>query len=176
MDINIRKEKPEDYSSVFELIEKAFRNEKYSDHQEHFLVERLRKSKAFVPELSLVAVVDNTIVGHILLTEIVIKTAENKIKSLALAPVSVLPEFQGKGIGGKLIQTAHQIARDLGYQSIILLGHEKYYPKFGYRLAEEFGITLPFDVPKENCMAIELQLNALKNIHGEVVYPKEFFE
>lgn len=176
MDINIREERPEDHSSVFELIEKAFRNEKYSDHQEHFLVERLRKSEAFVPKLSLVAVVENSIVGHILLTEIDIKTADHKIKSLALAPVSVLPEFQGQGIGGKIIQTAHQIARDLGYQSIILLGHEKYYPKFGYRPADEFGISLPFDVPKENCMAIELQPDALKNIQGAVVYPKEFFE
>lgn len=176
MDVTIRQEKPEDYLSVFQLIEKAFSDEKYSDHQEHFLVERLRHSKAFVPELSLVGIVGKNIVGHILLTEITIKNAKNKFKSLALAPVSVLPEFQGKGIGGKLIEAAHQRARDLGYTSIILLGHEKYYPRFGYRLADEFGIALPFDVPKENCMAIELQPDALKNIHGEVVYPKEFFE
>lgn len=176
MNIYIREERPEDYPSVFELIEKAFRGEKYSDHQEQFLVERLRKSTAFVPQLSLVCVVENNIVGHILLTEIEIKTSEEKIKSLSLAPVSVLPEFQGKGIGGKLIEAAHQSARDLGYQSVILLGHEKYYPRFGYLLADEFGISLPFDVPKENCMAIELQPDALKNVRGEVVYPKEFFE
>lgn len=176
MNINIREERPEDYLSIFDLIEKAFRDEKYSDHQEQFLVERLRKSVAFVPGLSLVAEVENNLVGHILLTEIEIKTPEDGIKSLALAPVAVLPEFQGKGIGGKLIEAAHERARDLGYESIILLGHEKYYPRFGYRLADEFGISLPFDVPKENCMAIELQPNALKKIQGEVVYPKEFFE
>ncbi|WP_316815431.1 N-acetyltransferase [Pedobacter nyackensis] len=176
MNINIREERPDDYRSIFNLIEKAFRVEKYSDHQEHFLVERLRNSGAFVPGLSLVAEVEDHLVGHILLTEIEIKTSEDKIKSLALAPVSVLPEFQGKGIGGKLIEAAHERARDLGYQSVVLLGHEKYYPRFGYRLAEEFGISLPFDVPKENCMAIELQPNALKNIQGEVVYPKAFFE
>lgn len=114
--------------------------------------------------------------GHILLTEIKIKTSDDEITSLALATVSVLPEFQGKGIGGKLITETHQRAKDLGYQSIILLGHENYYPRFGYKLAEEFGISLPFDVPKENCMAIELQPNSLKNINGEVVYPKEFYE
>ena len=142
----------------------------------HFLVEKLRKSEAFVPELSLVAEIENNIVGHILLTKIKIKTSDDEITSLALAPVSVLPEFQGKGIGGKLIKEAHQRAKDLGYQSIILLGHENYYPRFGYKLAEEFGISLPFDVPKENCMAIELEPNALKNIRGEVVYPKEFYE
>jgi predicted N-acetyltransferase YhbS len=64
----------------------------------------------------------------------------------------------------------------LGYHSVVLLGREKYYPKFCYRPADEFGISLPFDVPKENCMAIELQPSALKDIQGEVVYPKEFFE
>ncbi|NRF39607.1 GNAT family N-acetyltransferase [Pedobacter foliorum] len=176
MNINIREERPEDFHSVFDLIEKAFRDEKYSDHKEHFLVERLRKSEAFVPGLSLVCEVENKIVGYILLTKIKIKTSEDEITSLALAPVAVIPEFQGKGIGGRLIEAAHLKASDLGYQSIILLGHEKYYPKFGYHLACEFGISLPFDVPKENCMAIELQSDALKNIRGEVVYPKEFFE
>ncbi len=176
MHITIREEDKKDYLSIFDLIEKAFKDQEYSDHQEHYLVEKLRKSKAFVPGLSLVAEVENTLVGHILLTEIKIITTDDELTSLALAPVSVLPEFQGKGIGGKLISEAHQRAKDLGYKSVILLGHEKYYPRFGYKLAEEFGISLPFDVPKENCMAIELQPNALKNIRGEVAYPKEFFE
>ncbi|MGA6119155.1 GNAT family N-acetyltransferase [Sphingobacterium anhuiense] len=176
MNITIREEDKKDYLSIFDLIEKAFKDQEYSDHQEHYLVEKLRKSKAFVPGLSLVAEVENTLVGHILLTEIKIITTDDELTSLALAPVSVLPEFQGKGIGGKLISEAHQRAKDLGYKSVILLGHEKYYPRFGYKLADEFGISLPFDVPKENCMAIELEPNALKNIRGEVVYPKEFFE
>jgi len=176
MHITIREENKKDYLLIFDLIEKAFKDQEFSDHQEHYLVEKLRKSKAFVPGLSLVAEIENTLVGHILLTEIKIITSDDEITSLALAPVSVLPEFQGKGIGGKLINEAHQKATDLGYKSVILLGHEKYYPRFGYKLAEEFGISLPFDVPKENCMAIELQPNALKNIRGEVAYPKEFFE
>ena len=62
----------------------------------------------------------------------------------------------------------------MGYRSIVLLGHEKYYPKFGYQQADKFGIELPFDAPKENCMAIELTENGLKNVSGMVVYPKEF--
>ncbi|MCE7041379.1 GNAT family N-acetyltransferase [Dyadobacter sp. CY312] len=111
-----------------------------------------------------------------MLTKIHITSAKQDFSSLALAPVAVLPEFQGKGIGGMLIQAAHKRAKDLGYQSIILLGHEEYYPRFGYRVADEFGISLPFDVPRENCMAIELQPNALKGVHGQVVYAKEFFD
>ena len=176
MIITLRKEEPKDFKTVFELIEKAFESEEMSDHKEQFLVERLRKSNAFIPELSLVAQIDEKIVGHILTTKLKIRNNTNEFDSLALAPVSVLPEYQGKGIGGKLIIETHKTAKELGYKSIILLGHEKYYPKFGYEQADKFGIELPFEVPKENCMAIELVENGLNGVNGIVEYPKEFNE
>lgn len=146
-----------------------------SDHQEQHLVERLRKSEAFIPELSIIAEINNQIIGYILLTKInIIDENLNSHISLALAPVAVLPDFQGKGIGGKLIEFAHQKAKDLNFGSVILLGHENYYPKFGYKPATTFGIKLPFDVPEANCMAIEFVENALQNVSGVVQYPKEF--
>ncbi len=172
----IRQESHRDYKIVFNLIEEAFKTEPFSDHKEQFLVERLRKSDAFIPELSLVAEIDNTIVGHILVTKLKIKSEANTFNSLALAPVSVLPKFQGQGIGAKLILQAHKKAKELGHTSIVLLGHEHYYPRFGYKQAHTFGIILPFEVPKENCLAIELTENGLKGIHGIVEYPKEFNE
>lgn len=172
----IRQEVKEDYPAVFQLIENAFKNEDYSDHTEHFLVERLRKSSSFIPELSLVAIYNEEVIGHILLTKITIQNSEQSFDSLALAPVSVLPEYQQRGIGGDLIRTAHQVARNLGHQSILLIGHQTYYPKFGYQKAHTFGITVPFEVPKENCMAIELTKDGLKNVTGNVNYPKEFME
>jgi predicted N-acetyltransferase YhbS len=104
-----------------------------------------------------------------------IKDGKNEFVSLALAPVSVLPEMQGKGVGTMLIEQAHQKARELGYKSIVLLGHEKYYPRFGYQQADTFGINLPFDVPKENCMAVELTKGGLDGVRGMVEYPKEFY-
>jgi len=174
IEIIIRQEKAEDFKAVFDLIKSAFQNEPLSDGTEQFLAERLRKSSAFIPELSLVAVMGNKIVGHILLTKVKIRNSKNVFESLALAPVSVLPEFQGKRIGGRLIEQAHQIARELGYQSIVLLGHEKYYPRFGYKQANSYGIQLPFDVPAENCMAIELISGGLNGVSGMVEYPKEF--
>lgn len=176
MKITLRKEEPKDFKTVFELIEKAFESEQMSDHREQFLVERLRKSDAFIPELSIVAEIDGKIVGHILTTKLKIKNKTNEFDSLALAPVSVIPEFQGKGIGGKLIIESHNKARSLGYQSIVLLGHEKYYPRFGYKQADQYGIDLPFEVPKENCMVIELVENGLNGVTGIVEYPKEFNE
>ncbi len=124
----------------------------------------------------MVAEIENRIVGHILLTKLKIKNGQDEFDSLALAPVSVLPEYQCKGIGGMLIQEAHNKARELGYKSIVLLGHEKYYPKFGYKQADSFGIELPYDVPKENCMVIELTENGLNGVSGIVEYPKEFTE
>ena len=99
MEVHIRQEKPEDHEDVFSLIEAAFLNESNSDHQEQFLVDRIRKSYAFIPELSLVAEVDNKLVGYVLLSEITIQNDKNKFPALALAPVAVLPEFQSKGIG-----------------------------------------------------------------------------
>src|SRR3546814_4458689 len=112
---------------VFYVIEKAFENEGHSDHREQFLVERLRKSTAFVPELALVAELDGAVVGYILFTKIQIVNAHKRTTSLALAPVAVLPAHQGKGIGGQLINSAHEKAKDLGFGSVVLLGHENYY-------------------------------------------------
>ncbi len=176
MNIKLRKEQEKDYKAVFELIEKAFQKEVHSDHREQYLVERLRKSDAFIPGLSIVAELDGKIVGHILLSKIKIKNKTKTFHSLALAPVSVHPEFQGKGIGEKLILESHQIAKELGYKSIILLGHEQYYPKFGYKRADKYGIEIPFDAPPENCLVIELIENGLKDISGKVEYAKEFYQ
>ena len=176
MQVTIRQENNKDYPAVFSLIKKAFNTEEDSKPQEQFLVEKLRKSKVFIPKLSLVAEIDNTVVGHILLTKIEIKNKSKTFNSLALAPVSVLPEFQNMGIGGQLITQVHKIAVELGYASIILLGHENYYPKFGYVQAHTFNIEIPFEAPKENCMAIELIPNGLEGVSGIVKYPKEFYE
>ncbi|GAA5221641.1 GNAT family N-acetyltransferase [Membranihabitans marinus] len=174
--MTIRQETEKDHSEVFNVIESAFKEAEFADNTEQFLVERLRKSDTFIPELSMIAEIDGKIVGHILLTKLKIKNKSTEFDSLALAPVSVLPEFQGKGIGGKLIVEAHKKAKELGHKSIVLLGHENYYPRFGYKQADKYGIELPFDVPIENCMVIELIENGLKGVKGMVEYPKEFNE
>ncbi|WP_336958522.1 N-acetyltransferase [Chryseobacterium contaminans] len=173
--ITIRKEEEKDYEAVFKLTEEAFRDMEHSDHQEHFLVEKLRKSEAFIPELSLVAEDKNgTIAGHILFTKLTVENGTETFESLALAPVSVKPEYQNQGIGGQLILEGHRIAQQLGYQSVILIGHENYYPKFGYEKTSNFGISFPFEIPEVNGMAVELVKDGLKNKKGMVKYPKEF--
>jgi predicted N-acetyltransferase YhbS len=176
MNIVIRTETPADFKEVHNLVEIAFRTDEFSDHREHLLVERLRKSEAFVPELSVVAEKEKVIAGHILLTKIFIRNELESFSSLALAPVAVLPEFQNQGIGGKLINYAHAKAADLGFTSVVVLGHADYYPRFGYKRADLFGIKLPFEAPAENIMAVELIPGALKKVSGVVEYAEEFFQ
>ena len=175
MRVTIRQEKPEDYNTVAMLIEDAFRTERFSDHQEQFLVDRLRKSPTFIPELSMVAEHDGDVIGHILLTRININNDENSFKSLALAPVSVTPAHQKKGIGATLINAAHQKAKELGFNSIVLLGHETYYPRFGYELTSKYGIKFPFDIPEKYCMVKSLTEDGLNGVNGLVEYPEAFY-
>lgn len=173
--MNIRTEKPEDYLITEEVVKKSFIDAPHTDGKEWLLVKKLRASDHFIPELSLVAEKDNKIIGHILFTPIsIISAGSKKFKSLALAPVSVLPDFQGHGIGSQLIEVGHRIAKDLGCTSVILLGHPEYYPRFGYRKASVLGISAPFDVPDEAFMAKELMAGALDGVSGVVEYPIEF--
>ena len=165
----IRQENKNDYEEVYNVIKIAFETAEHSDGNEQDLVVALRDSDNFIPELSLVAVKDSKIVGYILFTKIKI----GKYEELALAPLAVLPEYQNQGIGRKLIEEGHKIATGLGYHYSIVLGSEKYYPKFGYIPATNYGIEAPFDVIKENFMAIKLT-NTVEEIKGVVQYAKEF--
>ncbi len=175
MNIEIRQEQSQDHEAVYNLTEKAFREMPYGNHDEQELVGRLRKSSAFIPELSMVAIVNGEIVGHIMLTRNRIINDREVFESLTLGPVSVPPEFQRKGIGSLLIRAAHEKARGMGYTSVLLVGHEKYYPRFGYRPASGFGILSPIEVPDPVFMAVELVPGALQDVAGTVEYPGEFF-
>ena len=165
----IRQENQNDYKEVYSVVKKAFETAEHSDGNEHDLVTLLRNSKNFIPELSLVAIEDNKIVGYILFTKVKIGDYEE----IALAPLAVLPEFQKKGIGGSLIKKGHEIAKKLGYHYSIVLGSEKYYPKFGYVPAIKYGIEAPFQVDNENFMAVKLN-NSITEIKDIVEYAKEF--
>ena len=167
--LEIRQETKKDYEEVYNVIKTAFKTAEYSDGNEQNLVVALRESNNFIPELSLVAIQDNKIIGYILFTKIEI----GEYEELALAPLGILPEYQRQGIGKKLIEEGHKIARRLGYHYSIVLGSEKYYPKFGYIPARQYGILAPFKVWNENFMAIKLN-DTNKEIIGVVKYAKEF--
>ena len=164
----IRREKKEDFKSIYEINYQAFKQKNESE-----LIERIRGSKNFVPELSLIAETNGRIVGHILLSKIKIK-GEKEYESLILAPMAVLSELQKQGIGEKLITEGLKKARELGFSSVIVLGHKDYYPKFGFEKASKWNIKCSLEVPDEAFMAIELNIGALTEKSGIVEFPKEF--
>ena len=165
----IRQENIRDYEDVYNVVKTAFETAEHSDGNEQDLVVALRKSENFIPELSLVALKNNKIVGYILFTKVKI----GQYEELALAPLGVLPEEQRQGVGSRLIEEGHRIAKKLGYHYSIVLGSEQYYTKFGYVPAIKYRIKAPFDVPDENFMAIKLN-NSPSEIKGVVEYAKEF--
>lgn len=165
----IRTEQSTDYASVYQVVKDAFQTAEQTDGNEQDLVNALRKSSSFIPELSLAAEINGKIAGHIMFTRLQI----GGHTALALAPLSVLPDYQRQGIGASLILEGHKIARSLGYSYSVVLGSEKYYPRFGYLPAEKFGIQPCFEVPSENFMAYKLCENA-PVISGVVKYAKEF--
>lgn len=169
--VTIRPEKPEDYQRIFEINKKAFKGE-----VEARLVGKLRNTGGFVPGLSLVAVKDGNVVGHILFSIIRIKTDTENIPVLSLAPMAVLPEYQKQGIGSLLVREGLKKCKELGHKVIILVGHHDFYPRFGFSRAGQRGLKLPFDVPDEAFMMYEIVPQALKGITGTVVYPPEFAE
>lgn len=167
--LTIRKEQDADCDIVHQIITEAFKTADHSDGNESDLVKKLRKSQAFIPDLSLVALIDDKLVGHVLFT----KAYVNQTTVLALAPLSVLPEYQNQGIGQALIKQGHIIAKKLGYKFSIVLGHARYYPKAGYVPACKYGIKAPFEIPDENFMAICLNGKSCQ-LNGTIKYDDAF--
>lgn len=167
--MTIRTEQQADYDSVYRVVKSAFAAAEQSDGNEQDLVNALRQSNAFIPELSLVSEINGKIVGHIMFTKLQI----GRHTALALAPLSVLPKYQRQGIGTSLILAGHKTAQTLGYSYSVVLGSEKFYPRIGYLPAEKFGIQPCFEVPGKNFMAYKLSENA-PIISGIVKYADEF--
>ena len=134
------------------------------------LVDRLRADGHAL--LSLVAVLEGSVVGHILFSRMWIKTLSALVSAVALAPVAVLPEYQCKGFGGLLIQHGLELLRGRGETVVIVLGHPEYYPRFGFSSSKARLLESPF--PPEAFMAVELITGALDGIQGAVIYPAPF--
>jgi putative acetyltransferase len=171
MDLVIEAENERDCEQISIITTSAF-----GRNAEAKLVENLRKTPEYVPELSLVAKHDNEIVGHVLFYPIKINTGKGKCVSLSLAPVSVLPNFQNRKVGSRLIMEGLERASKLGFKSVLVVGHAKYYPRFGFERSSKYGISAPFEVPDNAFLAIELEKGSLKNCSGTIQYPREFYD
>jgi len=165
----IRPEKKTDYTAIHKVNELAFGGRAEAD-----LIDDLRKTDSFIPELSLVAIQNQEVIGHILFSAIVIKSEKYVISALALAPMAVHPEFQNKGVGSKLVFRGLEDCRNLGHKIVVVIGHPGYYPRFGFLPARDRGLQVLFPVPDEAFMVLELVPGALKSAKGEIIYPPPF--
>ena len=173
-DIEIRPERAEDRAAIWETNRLAFGGE-----AEPNLVDKIRKSAGFIPQLSLVAVRQGRIVGHILFSLIEIRLddpSDPPMPALSLAPMAVHPDFQNQGIGSALVRKGLEICRDLAHAAVVVVGHPDYYPRFGFTSARAKGLEAPFPVPDEAFLAIELVSGSLHGVMGTVVYPSAFEE
>lgn len=166
----IERENETHHKEVFELVKAAFAGAEHSDGNEHKLVERLRHSPAFVPELSLIAKIEDKITGHVMFT----KAKINGKEVLALAPLAVHPEHQNKGVGSALIKEGIKKAKEMGFGGVIVLGNPDYYKKFGFKEAGKWKISAPFKVEEKFFMALEMIPDTL--IEGTLEYAAEFME
>lgn len=169
----IRTENGSDFEKVYKLNFQSFGNRE----DESRLIERIRKSEGFVPELSLVAEKDGEIVGHLLLSKAIVENQDEKHTVIVLAPIAVHPAYQKQGVGTRLIEEGKKRCEALGYRLILLIGHPEYYPRLGFQPARRFGLELKqFEVPDEVFMVYEVEKEALHKIKGELKYPAAFFQ
>ncbi len=168
-DVSIRPERVGDEAAIYEVNRLAFGRE-----TEPRLVDALRASDSFIPELSLVAEQAGRIVAHILFSRATIRTTGGEIPVLVLGPVAVLPECQNRGIGSQLIEAGLEDAREMGERIVVLIGHPWYYPRFGFKPARPLGIDYPTPIRDEVFMVLELTVDALDGIRGTLALPPPF--
>lgn len=167
MEIQLRLEEEKDYRNVEEVTREAFWNVFIPGSEDHLLVHHLRKKKQFVPALDFVAICNEQIVGNIIYTETqIIDDKENKYTVLTFGPISVLPEYQNRGIGSRLVNHTAQVAKAMGYKAILIYGDPEYYKRFGFKVSKEYGITNADKKYPVALQVLELYPEALKGIEG----------
>lgn len=135
------------------------------------LVNDLLNDETAIPILSLVAVANDKLLGHILFTKAVITKTENPISAQILAPLAILPDEQKKGIGEKLIDEGLRLLKESGTALVFVLGHPTYYPRCGFIPAGAQGFEAPYPIPEEHAeawMVQALSADVLKNNSGKI--------
>jgi putative acetyltransferase len=171
--ICIREERPEDIGEVRMLNERTFK-QAFGQAPEADMVDRLRQKCSRL--LSIVAVEDNAIVGHIFFSPVRIE-GSRIVEGMGLAPMAVLPELQRQGIGSRLVQSGIERLKSQGLPFIIVLGHPEYYTRFGFERASNNDIHSPWEgVPDEAFMILILDEKVMSGVSGVARFRNEFDE
>ncbi len=147
--MNIREENKSDIAVIFEITRQAFENHPYSKGTEQFIINALRKDNALT--ISLVAEIEEKVVGHIAFSPVTI--SDGSCDWYALGPISVHPKFQRQGIGQALVREGLSRLKSLGAQGCVLVGEPAFYNRFGFKsfpnlsmegVPQQYVLALPF--------------------------------
>ncbi|WP_302272621.1 GNAT family N-acetyltransferase [Brachyspira aalborgi] len=137
----IRLEEEKDYFETENLTREAFWNVYREGCFEHLIIHNLRKDKSFVKELDYCIEIDNKIIANIVYAKGKLKLENGNIREILIfGPVSVLPKYQKKGYGEKLINYTIEKAKELGFDAIVIMGNPNYYKKFGFESCSKYKI------------------------------------
>jgi len=168
MKVHIRLESQRDFRETETLTREAFWDLYRPGYDEHLIVHNLRNTAAFVPELDFVTTFDNKIIGSIMYSKAKVIDDQNiEHEVLCMGPLSVLPSYQKKGVGSKLIEHSTDKARDMGFKGVILFGNPDYYHRFGYCNAQNYNMSTSDGHNYDAFMALELYENSLQGIEGK---------
>jgi predicted N-acetyltransferase YhbS len=175
MDLVIRKESEHDFRQVEELTREAFWNKHAPGCDEHYLAHVMRNHPDFLPELDFVATLGDKIVGNIMYTKShLINEKSISIKTITFGPVSVLPEYQKRGIGSTLIQYSMKEAALAGYQVIVIQGHPHDYCKHGFKGSKSMGVSDVEGKFPYSLLVLELEGGGLKNHSWKIDFSPVF--
>lgn len=181
-DIIIRQESHKDYKEIISLVLRSFREgTNYSDGTDIIaLIEEIRDSKYYIPELSFVAELEGKIVGHFLFSKFPLSSTKNgnyidegKNNLVMLAPVAVHADYFHQGIGSTMITKGIQKVKELGFKGITVEGDYHFYNRIGFKTSSEFQIYPTSGIPltEPRCMMCqEMYTGALKDVQGYIVY------
>lgn len=175
IDIIIRKETPEDYQKTEYMVMRAFWNLHVPGCNEHLLVHKLRDSKDYLSDLSRVAELNGQIVGVIMYSRAWIRNDREEFEIASFGPLCVEPTLHNMGIGRRLLEETLPLVKKAGYAGVCIFGEPGYYPKLGFKTADNYGITDAEGNNYDALMAYALDDEAFAKVHGRL-YEAEVFE
>ena len=168
--MEFRAERPDDHRVIGEVVAAAFGSQAEAE-----LVEEIRESELFIPELSVVAETDGRVIGHVMVSHATLHGGESERRIAMLSPLAVAPDFQRRGVGSKLVRKVTADADAAGEPLVVLEGRPRFYGRLGFEHSLLYGIeiTLPAWAPPEAAQVLRLSSYA-PSIRGRVKYPPAF--